>query len=210
MIALCIPVWNRLEFTRLCLESFQKYTNMELVSKVVIYDNNSIDGTSEFCNSFARGNGYEYYRGTYESSWEGFNDLYSTVAGNSDFRFIGKVDNDVLFTRPWIEEIIDSFNADKRWGSIRYGASMSKGDIYPVKDGGKHGGLKIIKKTYAREVLSDRRWAGSIPISFAIEMAGKLNGIIGVGVKDLNREFPEIAKEYEGKNWQRPYPLVGT
>ena len=146
MIAICIPTWNRIEFTEICLKSFIKYTNFDIVTKFKVFDNSSGVEMKDLLESLD----VDYEVGEFNGAWAGFNIFLNEVNENKSIKYIGKVDNDVSFTKPWIEDIVNEFNKNKTTGSIRYGYSGSNGTSSPiVREGGFNGGLKIIKKELA-------------------------------------------------------------
>jgi len=198
MIAICIPTWNRKKFTEECLESFKKFTNFDLVTKVIIYDNNSSDGTL----GIVKNSGINYKTGNYPGAWVGFNELFKDIKKVPSIKYIGKVDNDVEFTQPWIEEIIEEFEKRKKLGSIRYGLSSSNGGTHPFESGGYHGGLKIFRKDVVVPIKGKGR-CGSNPISDNIQKKNMTMGTLGVGIRMLDKKYPYLAKEYKGEKWQR-------
>ena len=202
MIAICLPVWNRLSFTKMCIKSFVEYTNRDLVTKVVVYDDNSTDGTSEFCREYLPDKNIEYRRASFPGAWVGFDDLLQEVEQDPANNFIAKVDNDILFTQPWIEPIIEAFQHQEKLGSLRYGHSGSKGQVYSPIRGGNHGGLKVFRTEDTIKIRRGGR-CGSTPISRNITARGGEMGIIGVGVYDLNILYPALSNKYRAAGWQR-------
>lgn len=204
-VALAIPVHNRLYFTVRCLESFAQYTDFSLVTYVAILDDRSSDGTEEYAREFAKDHGFKYYRRAYMGAWGGFDSILPAVMKNNRIRFIGKVDNDVLFTGEWIGKIIAEFNSDARLGSIRYGMNGSLGRSIGIEKGGDsgfHGGLKIFRKEFVVPVGKEGR-AGSTPISQNIIKSGLVCGKMEVGLVDLTTKYPELSQRYIEKRWQR-------
>lgn len=47
-----IPVFNKLEYTKKCLENLLKQTNHQLVQEIIVVDNGSHDGTQDYLASF--------------------------------------------------------------------------------------------------------------------------------------------------------------
>ncbi len=98
---------------------------------------------------------------------------------------------------------MEAFSANLNIGSIRYGVSGASGTVSPVKLGGYHGGLRIIKREFCVPICSPMTWAGATPISALIEAQGREVAEIGVGLWDLNIKYPELSAEYKEKLWQR-------
>lgn len=199
-IALAIPVWNRVEFTKECLETFTQYTNFDLVTKVIIYDNNSGKEMEELITSFD----HDYLTNSYNTAWAGFNDLLDKVLEDESIDYIGKVDNDASFTQKWIEPIMTEFESRDKCGSIRYGFSGSNGSTSKLLvNGGYHGGLKIFRKSCARKVLKKGRFSGSEATSSFIRKRGMTTDSMEVGVSMLTEKYPELSKKYTSLKWQR-------
>lgn len=200
MIALAIPTWHRVEFTQECLETFTQYTNFDLVSKVIVYDNNSGPDMLKLINSF----GYDYQIGSFNNAWAGFNCLLEEVSNDSSIEYIGKVDSDVSFTQNWIEPIISEFESREKCGSIRYAFGGSNGSISKLKvNGGHHGGLKIFRKSCARKVIGSGRFLGSQDVSNFIRKRGLTTDSMEVGVEMLTKKYPQLSAKYRSKKWQR-------
>jgi GT2 family glycosyltransferase len=200
MIALAIPTWHRLEFTQECLETLTKYTNFDLVSKVIVYDNNSGSKMLELLDSF----NYNYVISNFNTAWAGMNSLFNTVKNDKSIKYIGKVDNDVSFTQNWIESIFSEFEGRDSCGSIRYGYSGSDGIVSPIQiNGGFHGGLKIFRKSCYRIIPNTYRYCGSDNVSQFIRKSGKTTDSMEVGVSMLTKKYPELSRLYRSKKWQR-------
>ena len=201
MIALAIPTWGRLEFTKICLDTFKKYTNFNLVTKVKIYDNSSGHEMEDLIKS----SGFDYVVGKYNSAWAGFNELQQEVKNDNTIQYIGKVDNDVSFTCDWIELIVNEFNNDATIGSIRYAFSASNGTTSSlVKEGGFDGGLKIFKKDLVVHIPSfGGRYSGSNAISKHIAKSGYTNDSMEVGVDMLPPKFINLSSRYKSHGLQR-------
>jgi GT2 family glycosyltransferase len=201
MIAIVIPTWHRIEFTEICLKSFIKYTNFDIVTKFKVFDNSSGVEMKDLLESLD----VDYEVGEFNGAWAGFNKFLGEVNNDKSIKYIGKVDNDVYFTKPWIEPIIDEFNKDETIGSIRYGWSNSKGKTSPfTKNRGFNGGLKIIKKQLAIPILEDQRYTGSNGISKNVINQGFTTSSMEVGVHMLDLLYPDLESKYKGMGIQRP------
>lgn len=201
MIAIAIPTWGRTEFTKICLETFKKYTDFNLVTKVKIYDNNSGHKMEDLLKSSE----IDYVIGNYRHAWAGFNELLEEVKNDKTIQYIGKVDNDVSFTNYWVEPIMEAFASDNTVGSIRYGSSSSNGKFSSLMKGrGFNGGLKIIKKQLAVKVGSmGGKYSGSNPISENVIENGYSNDSMEVGIDMLPPKFINLSARYRRDGLQR-------
>lgn len=205
MIALCLPTWNRIEFTKGCISSFLKHTNFSIVTKYKVFDNQSTDGTIDYLKQKK----VPFEIGEYNTSWKGFNQLLEEVKNDSTIKYIGKVDNDVIFTKPWIEPIIKEFELNPKIGSIRYGMSSSNNRISNLSlEGGYHGGLKIFKKEFASPIIGKNRWLGSTSISDYIKAQNHYHASMEVGIIMADIKHPHTAKSYPKSVQRKTYGKI--
>jgi len=201
MIAIVIPTWHRIEFTEMCLDSFFKYTNFDIVTKIKVFDNNSGKEMTDLLKSYD----VEYEIGEFNNSWQGFNKFIKDdeIKNNNNIQYIGKVDNDVLFTKFWIEDIMNEFKKNKLIGSICYGTQASNGRVSPLADSDGGGGLRVFNKNIVTEVGENYRYAMCVPIMNKIKKLGYSMHQMEVGIKMLDNEYPQIAQKYIPRGIQR-------
>ena len=120
-ILLVITTYNQLPFTKLCVESVKKITDVNC--DLMIFDDVSTDGTQQWCyeNNITirekdKGRGLT-------DSW---NDAYKYFKDNAHYKYIVLANNDILIPNGALSEMVDVFN---KWSfslvvplSTRYGA----------------------------------------------------------------------------------------
>src|SRR6188508_3821051 len=110
MIDLMYLAHNRLEFTKASLAAIEQNTNWDLVDQFVIYDDNSIDGTSQFLIEWARQarsriNADIILRpGSYGHPVVIMRDFLSNHWRHSIF---GKIDSDTMVPPGWLDQCFD-------------------------------------------------------------------------------------------------------
>lgn len=60
MISLIIPVYNKAQFLRRCLDSIENQT--ERIAQIILVDDGSTDGSTKICKEYAKRNEWEYYK----------------------------------------------------------------------------------------------------------------------------------------------------
>lgn len=98
MVDLMFLAHNRLEFTRLTLETLSENTDFSLISTATVYDDMSVDGTSEWLAEFCKSKGLEYVRKSYGSVVLVMREAIQ--AGRA--KYIAKVDNDTMVPPGWL------------------------------------------------------------------------------------------------------------
>ncbi|WP_114781490.1 glycosyltransferase family 2 protein [Botryobacter ruber] len=104
MIYIVIPVFNRLIYTKACLESLQKQTNKQF--KVVVVDHGSSDGTSAHIK--------KYYpdtillNGDANMWWAAATNLGIKYALNNDAKFILTLNNDTVAEANYLENLLEA------------------------------------------------------------------------------------------------------
>lgn len=93
--------WNRLEFTKASFELLKRNTEWRHVSKVVVYDDGSEDGTLEFLQEAGAElpvPAYEVRRGGWHSTGATMNDFIALTEAE---QFV-KIDNDIALPPNWL------------------------------------------------------------------------------------------------------------
>jgi glycosyltransferase involved in cell wall biosynthesis len=98
--------WNRLEFTRASFELLSRNTDWSKVTRLVVYDDGSEDGTLEFLTEAGIDlpvPAYEVRHGGWHSTGTTMNDF---VALTEAERFV-KIDNDIAMPPGWLNILLD-------------------------------------------------------------------------------------------------------
>ena len=111
IIILCL---NQIEYTRQCLQSIEKYTNVPY--ELIIVDNGSTDGTQAFLKDYEKKHNKckiilnERNRGFAVGNNQGI----SSATGN----YILLLNNDVIVTQNWLEKLIIHIESDPNIGMV--------------------------------------------------------------------------------------------
>jgi GT2 family glycosyltransferase/glycosyltransferase involved in cell wall biosynthesis/Tfp pilus assembly protein PilF len=109
--SIIIPIYNQLNYTKLCLEYLEKNTDLSDV-EIIIVDNGSFDGTQNF---FKKTDKYKYFRNS-----ENYGFPYAVNKGirNSRGQFYVILNNDVLVTKNWLNRLFEVINENEKSGLI--------------------------------------------------------------------------------------------
>lgn len=103
-VEILYTAWNRLEFTRVTFELLKRNTNWDHVSRLVVYDDGSEDGTREYLDEAGKDvpvAGFELRFGGWHSTGATMND-YVALAETEHFV---KIDNDIAMPPGWLERV---------------------------------------------------------------------------------------------------------
>jgi len=101
-----VLTWNKLELTKKFITSYLKHTLLS--TRVIFVDNNSTDGTKEYLRSLTDTDHCQFHV-IYNSKNEGFVTGVNQGLNIVSAPYIGIVNNDVIFTDGWLNEIIALF-----------------------------------------------------------------------------------------------------
>lgn len=128
-LVLCsIVTWNHASLIAATIESLlkQSYSNL----KIVVFDNNSTDGTDRVLNGFASNEMVEII---YNKSNVGFCGGHNYVIENFSFNFILLVNPDATLKENYIANAVRSFEKNERIGAV-CGLLVQSNDANPVID----------------------------------------------------------------------------
>ena len=114
-ISLIILCHNQLRFTRVTLDSVERFTaypNIELV----LVDNGSTDGTSEFLTEWASHREFVKVVLNHENLGFSAGNNRGARAASSDYLVI--MNNDVFVTRGWLGDLLPHFRTDPKLGML--------------------------------------------------------------------------------------------
>jgi glycosyltransferase involved in cell wall biosynthesis len=104
-VEILFTAWNRLEFTRVSFELLKRNTDWRKVSRLVVYDDGSVDGTREYladAGSDIPVPGYEVRDGGWNSTGATMNDFVALTEADA---FV-KIDNDIAMPKGWLERLL--------------------------------------------------------------------------------------------------------
>src|SRR6476660_5722349 len=115
-VSIIIPVFNKLEFTRSCLDRIARNTSDRYRFEVIIIDNASTDGTRGFFENGAPFSFHLNYRRN--ASNVGYAKGNNIGAGESTARYLLFLNNDTLPMPGWLEAMLSVSEDDGRVGAV--------------------------------------------------------------------------------------------
>ncbi len=122
-VSIIIPVFNKLEFTRKCIETLYEVTSIDNNFEVIVVDNGSSDGTKEFLD-FAITK-YPNFRFIENKNNLGYAKANNQAAEISKGEFLVFLNNDTEPLNGWLESGINKLKSDDNIGIV--GAKL----LYP-------------------------------------------------------------------------------
>lgn len=118
-VAIVALSWNKLETTtKLFLDSLYKFTNPELFDLIFV-DNASTDGSADYIENFAKDkNNLFLIRNNENEGYSKGNNIGIKHALKGDYQYIGLLNNDILFTPNWLENVLACFDKDEQLGIV--------------------------------------------------------------------------------------------
>lgn len=116
LVSIVIPVFNKIAFTRQCLERLQRHATNGPAFEVIIVDNASTDGTQAFFES-APPLAFPliYVRNAVN---EGFSRANNVGARHSSAKYLLFLNNDTLVTAGWLEAMVRVADANPAVGIV--------------------------------------------------------------------------------------------
>jgi GT2 family glycosyltransferase/glycosyltransferase involved in cell wall biosynthesis len=114
-VSVIIPVFNKLAFTKQCLASLDRHSSPEVSFDVIVVDNGSSDGTSEFLNAASYGFPLQYVRNDANLGFSRANNLAARQARGEYLLFLN---NDVIVTAGWLTAMLELATSDSRIGIV--------------------------------------------------------------------------------------------
>lgn len=118
-IAIIALGWNKLETTtKLFLDSLYNYTD-ENIFDLIFVDNGSIDGTADYVREYARAkNNIVLIANEENLGYSKGNNQGLEYIKDKDYEYVGLLNNDILFTPDWLENIFICFESDSQLGMV--------------------------------------------------------------------------------------------
>ena len=120
-VSIVIPVFNQLEYTKLCIESLEKNT-ADVEHEVIVVDNGSTDGTEEYF----KGKSVKYIRNRENT---GVAAAWNKGIRASEGGHICLLNNDVVVSKGWLSALLEFYekmpdagivSPGTRWGDMNY------------------------------------------------------------------------------------------
>jgi len=195
-----IPTWNRVEFTRICINAIIKKTDFELVHSVNVYDNDSRDGTWPLV-AFS---GFKAKQGKFNCANNCLNE-FMKEPGMSRVKYVIKIDSDTVVRGKWLNKCDEFLKSEKMIGQLHI--RKQRTGTVPVECN-EHGGnfialVSLIKKFGKFRVNSPHPGCQDFGL-FVVNEGYKRYSIPGISF-DLSKkpEFAELVKKYREQEWMR-------
>ncbi len=207
--------WNRLEFTEFSFEMLLENTAWEHVSKLILYDDNSQDGTEKFLAKMSN------HAPVPCELWQ--DELHSPPAvmnlyvSRSEADWFAKIDNDIVVPPGWLEamqEVIDG-NPTVELLGMEAGRGLP---VTPEWDGayrfeaGSHmGGVGLLKVDAFRRRVRMKEGDGRFGFTEWQHEYRPVRGWVNpdLPVVSLDRvpfePWATLSDRYVDKEWQRPW-----
>lgn len=117
LVSIVILAYNKLDYTKLCIESIFKYTN-HLNYELIAVNNGSTDGTKEYFDSLPNVRALHLEENVGVSN--GFNEGMKIAKG----KYTACVCNDFIFTPRWLDNLLTCIESDESIGYVSPGASL--------------------------------------------------------------------------------------
>ncbi len=159
-VSFIIPLFNRLDLTRPCVESLQASLPAGLAHEIILVDDASTDGTQEWTATL-RTPPFVVLRHEANGGYARANNAGARVARG---RFLALVNNDLVFRRDWLEPMLAAFTRFHDTGIV--------GNLqYRAATGGlDHAGLVIDPKGRPEHLDHRRGWL-LLPTAYATRPA---------------------------------------
>ena len=115
-VSIIIPVFNKLVFTRQCLDRIARHASDKVSHEIIVVDNGSTDGTEYFFRELSsRDPRVVYIR---HAKNEGFARGNNAGARGSTSKYLLFLNNDTLVQQGWLEAMVAVAEADERVGIV--------------------------------------------------------------------------------------------
>ena len=117
-VSIIIPVLNKLEFTRQCLDRIARNTSEAISYEIIVIDNASTDGTAAWFEALghdAPRNRVRYERNTTNL---GFAKANNAGARLSESPYLLFLNNDTIVTPGWLSEMVRIARSDRSVGIV--------------------------------------------------------------------------------------------
>ncbi|MCP3775994.1 glycosyltransferase [Paenibacillus sp. MZ04-78.2] len=112
-VSILVPAYNKLEYTKLCVESILKYTN-EIDYELILVNDGSSDGTKEYFENIPHANKkvINFHKNT------GAMLAYFIGVRAAQGQVLASVSNDVIVTENWLKNLLICLKSDSQIGMV--------------------------------------------------------------------------------------------
>ena len=207
MITAIYLVHNRIEFVRESFPAFMRECDNELVKNVMVYDDLSTDGSSEFIVGLIKDNPkYNYTRQFIGTSWKQINATYPIAQD-----WIFKMDNDIVPPEGYLQNLVDVIQSHSNIGFVGYHTSTeAKLGGTDVSDARHIGGVGLFKTSAIRVLggvkesifIGEKRFHGFTALQE--KSLFRKCWVKDASVIDLSMVHRELQSDYIEKGYTRP------
>jgi len=117
--AIIILTCNKLNTaTKPCLNSLYEFTDESLFDLIVV-DNASCDGTIEYIQEFAKKHSnVRFILNSENLGYSKGNNIGIKSVLDKEYKYIALLNNDILFTPNWLQNVLETFECDKQLGMV--------------------------------------------------------------------------------------------
>lgn len=212
MIDILYLAHNRLEFTRASLSALITNTDWSMVSRLLIYDDGSTDGTVEYLDSVKYPLEPDFMLGKFGGPVAIMNDYLS---GRQPAEIFAKIDNDTMVPPCWLSECMNVMNAHPELGllGIEVFDPVVAGQTARSYRQAQHiGGIGLMRrKCFKTLPRPNGRFGFTEWQRRSSAIKGWLNPALPVFLLDRlpHDQFRKLSAEYIRLGWQRPWPAYG-
>lgn len=110
-ISICVLAYNKIEYTKMCIESILRYTPKDINYELILIDNGSNDGTLEYFESLAPTK-------IFRLEENNLNIVVGATARIFEGRYILSISNDVIVTENYLDNLITCMEEQTDVGMI--------------------------------------------------------------------------------------------
>jgi GT2 family glycosyltransferase/glycosyltransferase involved in cell wall biosynthesis len=118
-----IPVYNQLKYTKECLESLSRSLNEKV--KLIVINNASTDGTKQYLESLSNER-FDIYIINNQTNF-GFPKAVNQGLLKAEGQYIIVANNDIVFTKGWLEEMINTAEQETKIGMVGPMSNLANG-----------------------------------------------------------------------------------
>jgi GT2 family glycosyltransferase len=115
-VSIVVVAYNKVAYTKQCIESIYKYTN-DVDYELIVVDNGSADDTYEYFKSLPKRRIVRLSEN--QGASVGFNEGFKAAKG----KYIAGVCNDFVFTKNWLGNLVKCIESDDSIGYVSPGSS---------------------------------------------------------------------------------------
>jgi len=204
--------WNRLELTKASFAALARHTDWPSISRLVIYDDGSVDGTAEWLQEEGAKlpvPAFDFRRVIFHAPAATMNDYVST----SEAEIFAKIDNDIAVPKDWLEAMLGVMERNPEvellgMEAARTGLPVENVTRYEFEPGTHMGGVGLVRLSAfdgRRPIPARGRFGWTEWQHRHDPVRGWIKPDLRVVQLDLIPEEPwiSLAAEYVERGWSR-------